>query len=91
MFSLLFWGNNFVKMINLFAIFASEDGKQLFSHLCVSSNFPMLYEKMSQGCGSRQIMQIRTTAFCLMPCCKFLTAIVELTSSDVEKELNIPS
>ena len=29
----LFWVNNFFKMINLFAIFASEDGKQLLSRL----------------------------------------------------------
>jgi len=29
----LFWGNNFIKMINLFTIFASEDAKQLFSRL----------------------------------------------------------
>ena len=32
----LFWVNNFFKMINLFAIFASEDGKQLLSHLNVA-------------------------------------------------------
>jgi len=33
MFLLLFWGNNFIKMINLFAIFAFDDSKQLFSRL----------------------------------------------------------
>ena len=32
----LFWVNNFFKMINLFAIFASEDGKQLLSCLYVA-------------------------------------------------------
>ena len=32
MFSSLFWANN---LINVFAIFASEDGKQLLSHLYV--------------------------------------------------------
>ena len=32
----LFWVNNFFKMINLFAIFASEDGKQLLSRLYVA-------------------------------------------------------
>ena len=31
-FWLPFWVNNFFKIINLFAIFASEDGKQLLSH-----------------------------------------------------------
>ena len=35
MFLTPFWANNF-KMINLFAIFASEDGKQLLSHLHVA-------------------------------------------------------
>ena len=32
----LFWVNNFFEMINLFAIFASEDGKQLLSCLHVA-------------------------------------------------------
>ena len=36
MFSLLFWVNNFFKMISLSAIFASEDGKQLLSRLYVA-------------------------------------------------------
>ena len=36
MFWSLFWLNNFFKMINLFAIFASEDGKQLLSCLYVA-------------------------------------------------------
>ena len=32
----LFWVNNFFKMINVFAIFACEDGRQLLSHLYVA-------------------------------------------------------
>ena len=35
-FSPLFLVKNFFKMINLFAIFASEDGKQLLSRLYVA-------------------------------------------------------
>ena len=35
-FSTLFWAKNFFKMIDLFAIFASEDGEQLLSHLYVA-------------------------------------------------------
>ena len=31
-----FWLNNFFKIINLSVIFASEDGKQLLSHLNVA-------------------------------------------------------
>ena len=33
MFSPLFWVNDFFKMINLFGLFASDDGKQLLSRL----------------------------------------------------------
>ena len=36
MFWWLFWLNNFFKMINLFVIFASEDGKHLLSRLYVA-------------------------------------------------------
>ena len=35
-FSLPFWVKNFFKMINLFAIFASEHGKQLLSRLYIA-------------------------------------------------------
>ena len=35
MFWSLFWVNNFFKMINVLAIFASEGGKQLLSRLYV--------------------------------------------------------
>ena len=69
MFWSLFWVNNFFKMINVFATFASEDGMQLlFSLIC--NNFLVLCGKMPGGCGgcgSRQIMRIRTTASCQMP------------------------
>ena len=35
-FLLLFWVNNFFEMINLFSIFASEEGKQLLFGLYVA-------------------------------------------------------
>ena len=44
MFWLLFWVNDFFKMINFFAIFASEDGKQLLSHL---------YSAIFKFCGDK--------------------------------------
>ena len=59
-------------MINLFAIFAFEDGKQLLSRLYVEI-FVVLCGKMPQGCGgcgSTRIMLIRSTASSQMPCNK---------------------
>ena len=56
-FSSLFWLNNFFKMINLFAIFPSKDGKQLSSRLYVAI-FKFNVEKcakdeeVGQLCGS---------------------------------------
>ena len=35
----MFWVHNFFKMINLFIIFASENGRQLLSHLNIFSSF----------------------------------------------------
>ena len=35
----LFWVNNFFKMINLYTIFASEDGKLLLPRLYVAIKF----------------------------------------------------
>ena len=69
----LFSVNNFFKMITVFAIFASENSKQLLSRLYVAI-FPFYAKKMRKmpqgyrGCGSRRIMRIRTTASCQMLC-----------------------
>ena len=51
-------------MINLFAIFAPEDGKQLLSRFYVAIF------------GSRRIMRIRTTTSCQMPCIISLAQLV---------------
>ena len=66
-FSSLFWVKNFFKMIDLFAIFASEHGKQLLSRLYVAiilfyaEKCPQDAEdaKVGELCGSAQPHPVR--------------------------------
>ena len=53
----LFWVNNFFKMINVFAIFASEDGKQLLSHLYVAI-FQFYAEKCLKDAEDAEVCEL---------------------------------
>ena len=55
--SLLNWVNNFFKMINLYAIFASEDGKQLLSRLHVAISLITVFGAILTGRQSGQKLQ----------------------------------
>ena len=57
MFSSLFWVNNLDKMISLFAIFASEDGKQLLSCSYIENN-PEAYMTKSMIKGLQCIIHV---------------------------------
>ena len=57
MFWSLFWVNNFFKLINLFAIFASEDGKQLLSRLYVAI-FKFCAEKCRRDAEDAEVAKL---------------------------------
>ena len=55
--SLLNWVNNFFKTINLYASFASEDGKQMLSRLYVAIGLITLFGAILTGRQSGQTLQ----------------------------------
>ena len=57
LFTKLFWVNNFFKMINVFAIFASEDDKQLLSRLYVAI-FLFCAEKCPKDAEDAEVGQL---------------------------------
>ena len=56
-FWLLFWVNNFFKMINVFATFTFEDGRQLLSCL-LCSNFLVYVEKRPKDAEDAEVGEL---------------------------------
>ena len=78
-------------MINLFSIFASEEGKQLLFGLYVAI-FLFLCGKMPQGCGgcgSWLNMRIRTTVSCQMGNRSFRLQVVSPTRRFAYKAIRL--